>query len=122
MFCCNCYTHLRCIVSWEDIVSSVNSNDKPSKRRAIQRVALNIVRREMRLYDALSATPRLRYERAVVHALDAIADAQHGTRSCAHDRALIDTCTECERTDEDCKAYRVAATQRIKDLLKQLGE
>jgi len=95
------------------------SSDKPAPRTAIQRAALNIVRSEMRLYDSLGATPRLRYERSV-----AIVDAHyaHGTRSCAHGRALTDTCGECCRNEDDCKAYRVAASQRIKDLLKTLGE
>jgi len=98
------------------------SSDKPTPRTAIQRAAIAVVRSDMRSYDALSATPRLRYERSVVHAIDAIVDTKYGTRSCAHGRALHDVCAECERTEEDTKAYRVAASQRIKDLLKQLGE
>ena len=98
------------------------SSDKPTPRTAIQRAAIAVVRSDMRSYDALSATPRLRYERSVVHAIDAIVDTKYGTRSCAHGRALTDTCVECERSDEDCKPYRVAATQRIKDLLSKLGE
>ncbi len=102
-------------------------SDKPQPRTPIQRAALAVVRAEMHLYDALGRTPRYRVEAAHINALDAIADERarcsaHGTRSCAHGRALHDVCAECERTDDDCKAYRVAATQRIKDLLKQLGE
>lgn len=98
------------------------SNDK-----AIRRVALNIVRREMREYDLLSQRSRIVFERPIVTALDAIAQEklshhEHGSRSCAHGRALHDVCSLCERTEKDCEAYRVAAQQRIKDLLKQLGE
>jgi hypothetical protein len=93
----------------------------------LQRRALEIVRSEMRLYDALSRPAKLRYEPAVSHYLDELAQDklahhEHGTRSCAHGRALHDVCTECQRNDEDCKAYRVAAMQRIKDLLALLGE
>ena len=104
------------------VLGDIVSSDKPTPRTPIQRAALNIVRSEMRLYDSLGATPRLRYERAVVHTLDAIVDTKYGTRSCAHGRSLCDVCSECERSDEDCKPYRVAATQRIKDLLSKLGE
>jgi hypothetical protein len=104
------------------------SKDKPSTRTLIQRVAVALVRREMAEYDALSRVSRYRVVRSESNdAIDALtqeklAHHEHGTRSCAHGRALHDVCAECERTDEDCKAYRVAASQRIKDLLKQLGE
>jgi hypothetical protein len=94
-----------------------------STRTPIQRIALAVVRAEMRSYDTLSSTPRLRVDRSNIHTLDAIVDAHLcGTRSCAHGRALHDVCAECGRDEQDCKAYRVAATQRIKELLSQLGE
>jgi hypothetical protein len=92
----------------------------PNKRTPIQQAALAVVRSEMRLYDAMSSVPRIRVDRSNIHTLDSIVDLQHGTRSCAHGRALHDVCSECERNEDDCKAYRVAASQRIKDLLKQL--
>jgi hypothetical protein len=90
------------------------------KTNAIRRVALGIVRREMHEYDMLASTPRLRYEHP--NAIDTIVDMKFGSRSCAHGRALHTPCVECERSDEDCKVYIVAAQQRIKDLLAQLGE
>ncbi len=103
------------------------SQDKPSARSPIQRAAIALVRREMHEYDSLSRVSRYRVEQPRVNLVDAIAQEklahhEHGTRSCAHGRALHDTCAECGRDEQDCKAYRVAATQRIKDLLKQLGE
>jgi len=98
------------------------SGDGKNTRTPIQRIALAVVRAEMRSYDSLAATPRLRVDRSSIHAIDTIVDLQHGTRSCAHGHALHDVCAECERTEQDCKAYRVAATQRIKELLSQLGE
>ena len=103
------------------------SSDATSKRTQIQRVALAIVRREMHEYDQLSRRSHFVIERHIVNALDIIEQEklshhEHGTRSCAHGHALHDTCGECCRTEEDTKAYRVAATQRLKDLLKQLGE
>ncbi len=103
------------------------SSNKPSARSPIQRAAIALVRREMREYDSLGRVSRYRVERPIIDALDIIEQEklshhEHGTRSCAHGRALHDTCGECCRTEEDCKAYRVAASQRIKDLLKQLGE
>ncbi len=88
---------------------------------SLQRCVLNIVRREMRTYDLLSQTPRLRYERSVVHSVDALVDIQQ-TRRCAHDRALVDPCPECERNEDDCVVYRRAVQSRIKELLKTLGE
>ncbi len=96
-------------------------------RSALERRAVDVVRGEMRSYDVLSRRAKLRFEAPTINTLDAIADERarcgaHGTRSCAHGRALHDTCGECCRSEEDCKAYRVAASQRIKDLLKQLGE
>jgi len=105
----------------------MSATDKPQTRTPIQRAAVALVRSEMREYDALSRVSRYRVEPAHVHALDILAQEklahhEHGTRSCAHGRALHDVCAECERTEEDTKAYRVAASQRIKDLLKQLGE
>lgn len=104
----------------------MSSNDKVV-RTPIQRLALSIVRREMHEYDSLARTARYRVERTVVSALDALEQEklshhEHGTRSCAHGRALHTPCVECERSEDDCKAYRVAASQRIKELLKQLGE
>lgn len=96
------------------------SSDKAQTRTPIQRAAVAVIRAEMRLYDGLSRSPRYRVEQP--HALDTIVDMKFGSRSCAHGRALTDVCFECERNDEDCKVYRVAASQRIKDLLKQLGE
>ncbi len=93
----------------------------------LQRRALALVRAEMRLYDALSRQSRLRYEPQVASQLDAIAEEklrhhEHGTRSCGHGVALHTPCSMCCRTEEDCIVYRNAATQRIKDLLKQLGD
>jgi len=96
-------------------------------RSALERRAIEVVRSEMRLYDQLSRRSKLRFEAPTMNTLDAIADERsrqgvHGTRSCAHGRALHEPCSECTRDENDCKAYRVAATQRLKDLLKQLGE
>jgi hypothetical protein len=95
-------------------------------RSSIQRAALRIVRAEMHLYDNLASKPRLRVDRSNIHTYDAIveqnASEAHGSRSCAHGRALHVPCAECERSEEDCQVYRVAASQRIKELLKLLGE
>jgi hypothetical protein len=97
------------------------SNDKVV-RSPLQRAAIAIVRREMHSYDSLASTPRIRVDRSNIHTIDEVVDLTHGTRSCAHGRALHDVCAECERTDEDCKQYRIAAQMRIKSLLAQLGE
>jgi hypothetical protein len=98
------------------------SETHPTKRTPIQRAALRLVAREMREYDTLSRRARLVVDRSNIHAIDEVVDLTHGTRSCAHGRALHEPCGECERSEQDCKAYRVAAQQRIKDLLSQLGE
>jgi hypothetical protein len=97
-------------------------SDKPIQRTPIQRTALAIVRAEMRLYDSLSRSPRIVYERHVGRCIDELVSSQYGTRSCAHGRALHDVCAECGRTEQDCVAYRVAAQMRIKELLKDLGD
>jgi hypothetical protein len=98
------------------------SSNNANKRTPIQRLALSVVRAEMRLYDALSRSPRLVYERHVGRCIDELVSSQYGSRSCAHGRALHDVCAECERSEDDCKAYRVAAQMRIKELLAELGE
>lgn len=103
------------------------SSGKAPPRTQIQRAAIAIVRREMHLYDALARRPKLVYEAPTASALDVLMQEklshhEHGTRSCAHGRALHEPCVACERSEQDCKAYRVAASQRIKDLLSKLGE
>jgi hypothetical protein len=99
----------------------VSSNKLPP-RTPIQRAAIAIVRREMHSYDLLSQTPRLRVDRSNIHTIDEVVDLTHGTRSCAHGRALHDVCVECERSEEDCKVYRNVAANRLSELLRQLGE
>jgi hypothetical protein len=104
-----------------------SNNDRKVVRTPIQRAAIALVRREMREYDSLSRRSRIVVEPPRVNLLDVIAQEklahhEHGTRSCAHGSALHEPCAMCERTEQDCQAYRVAATQRIKDLLSQLGE
>jgi hypothetical protein len=104
---------------------SVDGRDRKVVRSPIQRAAIALVRREMKEYDQLSCRSRLRVEPPRVSLLDAIAQEklshhEHGERSCAHGSALHEPCSLCERNEADCKAYRVAAMQRIKELLKQL--
>jgi hypothetical protein len=97
--------------------------DKPMSKTPLQRRAIEVVRREMHLYDHLSATPRLRVDAPTRRDEDiTVGPDIQTTRRCAHDVALHDTCSLCGRDSDDVKAYRVAAQQRIKDLLKQLGE
>lgn len=96
------------------------SKDKPSKRTPIQRAALAVVRSEMHLYDHLSARPRYRVEPPCLRTSSIDDNIAHGR--CAHDHALHDVCSLCERNEEDCKLYRRAASVRLKALLKQLGE
>lgn len=81
----------------------------------LQRAALEVCRREMRSYDLLSRPARIVYERAVSRAIDANALSPQYT--CAHGVMLYDPCTKCERSDEECKAYRDHAIYHLKELL-----
>jgi len=94
------------------------SKEKASKRTLIQRAALAVVRSEMHLYDHLSSRPRYRVE-PPCRPFDASVDIQV-TMHCAHSVRLIDPCEKCERNEQDCVAYRRAASVRLKALLKQM--
>lgn len=81
----------------------------------IQRAALEVCRREMRSYDLLSRPARLVYERAVSRAIDC--GLLQPKYACAHGIMLYDPCVKCERSEEECKAYRDHAIYHLKELL-----
>lgn len=81
----------------------------------VQRVALEVLRREMRSYDLLSRPARIVYEHAVSRAIDS--GALTPQYACAHGVMLYDPCVKCERTEQDCKAYRDHAIYHLKELL-----
>jgi hypothetical protein len=82
------------------------------------KVAREIVRREMHLYDRLTTPSKLKYERSVVRAIDN--GALTPTFTCGHGVLLYEPCEKCTRTVEECKVYLRDAQKRVKDLLSIL--
>lgn len=85
---------------------------------ALRRQALSVIASELRSYDLLSHRSKLRYERAVVRAVDA--DALVPLSRCAHNVFLHEPCQKCERSLEECEVYLRAAMARLKSLLNIL--
>jgi hypothetical protein len=83
------------------------------------KAAREVVRREMHSYDLLSQPSKLRYERAVVRAIDDGALSPEYT--CGHGVMLYEPCEKCTRTVEECQVYLRAAQARVKELLARLG-
>lgn len=88
---------------------------KRSSFTPVQKQALEVLRREMRLYDSLARPARIVYEHAISRAIDS--GAMSPQYACAHGVMLYDPCTKCERSEQDCKTYRDHAAYRLKELL-----
>jgi len=84
----------------------------------IRQACKSLIAAELRQYDRLSVPARLKYERALSRQ-----DAETlNPMRCAHGVELVSPCTKCERDDDDCRPYRVAAQMHLKELLDILNE
>lgn len=82
----------------------------------IKQACRSLIRVELAQYDKLSQPARLRYERA-------LSQYDHSVLSpnkCAHGVELVNPCVKCERDDDDCRSYRVAAQFQLRELIKIL--
>lgn len=90
-----------------------------NKDRALLSQCKQVLRSELRSYDSLSRSARIRYEKQAALAVDEGLFASQ-TYTCAHSVSLIEPCTQCQRTDEDCIPYKVQLQSRLKTLLSIL--
>lgn len=91
-----------------------------SKDRALVSRCRTIIAGEMRSYDYLSRSSRLRYEAHVQSCVDEGLFAEK-TFTCAHGVLLYEECAKCGRSQEDCVVYAQLAQSRLKELLSLLG-
>jgi hypothetical protein len=82
------------------------------------RSVLRIVRRAMHEYDVLGEVSKIKWEPPTA----IIVEPKLPTRYCCHNIAFHEPCSKCGRNSEDCKAYIVAAQQRLRDLLRIIGD